>query len=200
MDSLGNDAIAILQYLLPGFLAAWIFYGFTPYVAPSQFERIVQALIFTLFINAGVRVERLLWPDLAWDDSELLFAATLTAFVVGAAFSWGANSDRFHALMRAMHITKETSQPSEWFGAFQRNEDDGQRYIVLHFKDKRRLYGWPRIWPTQPGEGHFIIEKPSWLTAGREEQRLSNVFSIMVSVKDVRWVEFVKKTSEMSNG
>ena len=57
MDSLTNDIVVILQYLLPGFLAAWIFYGFTSHPKPSQFERVVQALIFTLIIHLAV-----FWP------------------------------------------------------------------------------------------------------------------------------------------
>jgi len=46
-----QQVIALLQYLLPGFLAAWIFYGLTSYAKPSNFERVIQALIFTLFIQ-----------------------------------------------------------------------------------------------------------------------------------------------------
>ncbi|OWO67359.1 hypothetical protein B2J67_20175, partial [Vibrio cholerae] len=56
MENLTNDVITILQYLLPGFVSAWVFYSLTSYPKPSQFERVVQALIFTIFIQAIVVV------------------------------------------------------------------------------------------------------------------------------------------------
>ncbi|SUP44184.1 Uncharacterised protein [Vibrio furnissii] len=56
MENLTNDIITLLQYLLPGFVAAWMFYSLTSYPKPSQFERVVQALIFTIFIQAIVVV------------------------------------------------------------------------------------------------------------------------------------------------
>jgi len=49
MDSFAKDFVTLLQYLLPGFVAAWVFYSFTSFPKPSQFERVVQALIFTIF-------------------------------------------------------------------------------------------------------------------------------------------------------
>ena len=51
MESLSTELFNILKYLLPGFLTAWIFYAFTSYPKPSQFERVVQALIFTIFVQ-----------------------------------------------------------------------------------------------------------------------------------------------------
>jgi len=57
MDSISQNVVTILQYLLRGFLVAWVFYGFTSYPKP-QFERVIQALIFTLIIQATVFVEK----------------------------------------------------------------------------------------------------------------------------------------------
>jgi hypothetical protein len=191
MDSLGQDAIAILQYLLPGFLAAWVFYGFTAYPTPSQFERVVQALIFTLFIQGIVYLEReWIFDDGAlvesWDPGTQLLAATLTAIGVGVIASYCANKNVVHRWAYRLGVTKETSYPSEWYDAFRE-----PCYVVLHLKDQRRLYGWPRVWPTDPKEGHFVIENPSWLTKTGEIP-LTGLSSILMAVQDIKWVEFVK--------
>jgi hypothetical protein len=45
MDDL-KDVVSLLFQLVPGFIAAWILYGFSSYPKPSQFERLVQALVF----------------------------------------------------------------------------------------------------------------------------------------------------------
>jgi hypothetical protein len=41
MERIVPEALALLQLLLPGFLAAWVFYAFTSYRKPSEFERII---------------------------------------------------------------------------------------------------------------------------------------------------------------
>lgn len=202
MENFAKDFVALLQYLLPGFLAAWVFYGFTSYPKPSQFERVVQALIFTLIIQAAVFAEK--WTAYAlgkywalglWTDQSEMFSATVTAIALGVTFSFFANSDGFHKYVRKLGVTRETSFPSEWFGAFLKNVT----YVVLHLEDERRLYGWPIEWPSEPKEGHFVLEQPSWIVNGKDVP-ITGVKTIMVNVNDVKWVEFMDKTWEKENG
>jgi hypothetical protein len=70
---------------------------------------------------------------------------------------------------------------------------------VLQLHDGRRIYGWPREWPSDPTQGHFLLEIPSWLD-GEKEIPLVGVSAIMVNVQDVRWVEFMNKTWESNHG
>ena len=51
MAEFSTDLISIVEQLLPGFLVAWIVYGLTAYSKPAPFERIVQALIFTILVR-----------------------------------------------------------------------------------------------------------------------------------------------------
>jgi len=44
---LSSEIVAVLVFLLPGFLAASIYFAFTSHPRPGEFGRIVQALIFT---------------------------------------------------------------------------------------------------------------------------------------------------------
>lgn len=196
MDGLAKDFILLLQYLLPGFLAAWVFYGLTSFPKPSQFERVVQALIFTLIIETIVFIIKAVAIEIGrynpcgfWDKQSELFCSTLTAVLLGTIFSYFANRDGFHKIIRKFGITRETSYPSEWFGAFLKNIT----YVVLHFEDERRLYGWPIEWPSDPDRGHFVLVQASWLD-GEKEIPITGVQSIMVNVKDIKWVEFMEKT------
>ncbi len=61
METFAKDFVALLQYLLPGFVTAWVFYSFTSFPKPSQFERVVQALIFTIFIQVFVFITKKLF-------------------------------------------------------------------------------------------------------------------------------------------
>lgn len=202
MDNITKDVISILQYLLPGFLAAWVFYGLTSFQKPSQFERIIQALIFTLFIQLVVFAEKLLFYYIgktfslgSWSVQSELLCSVITAILLGGLFSAFSNNDLFHKLARRIKITKETSYPSEWFGAFLKKIT----FVVLHFKDERRLYGWPTEWPSEPDKGHFVLEEASWLD-GDKEIPITGVDSILINVEDIKWVEFMTKTWEAANG
>jgi hypothetical protein len=201
MDRLAPEVVTLLQFLLPGFLAAWIFYGFTSFPKASEFERVVQALIFTLIVQTLVSIEAAVliwfgqWIALGhWSKKVDLGAATITASFIGTLFSYLANSDKCHDFARRLGITRQTSYPSEWFGVLLQNVT----YVVLHLKDERRLYGWPRDWPSSPSAGHFNLEVVSWLV-GEKEIPIKGVKSVLVNVKDVKWVEFLETTWEQKN-
>lgn len=202
MENISKDVISILQYLLPGFLAAWVFYAFTSHPKPSQFERVIEALIFTLIIESIVFLEKgallkfsAVWKIGDWDGYSKAVCSTASAILLGTAFAYYSNNDKFHKMMRRLGITRETSFPSEWFGTFLKNVT----YIVLHMKDGRRIYGWPIEWPSVADRGHFLLIQASWLK-GTEEIPITGVESMLIDVKDVRWVEFMEKTWEGRNG
>ena len=52
MPDLANNTIEVLNFLVPGFIAAGVYYGFTATSKPNTFERVIQALIFTVVIKA----------------------------------------------------------------------------------------------------------------------------------------------------
>ena len=159
MDNLSVELVALLRYLLPGFLTAWIFYGFTSYPKPSEFERIVQALIFTILVQsvvvlAGAAFSWMGWIQVGfWTSQSELVASVIVATILGFLFVMGANTDWFHTIVRKLGISKETSYASEWFGVFAKNVT----YVILHLKDERRIYGWPMEWPSEPDNGHFSL-------------------------------------------
>jgi hypothetical protein len=182
---LSAQTISILQYLLPGFIAAWIFYGLTSYHKPSQFERVVQALIFTLVIQALVYSchSRSELPD--WILSLIL------SIIIGVGFSFCVNTDIIHFCLRKCRVTREVSFPTEWSGAFEHKETK----ITLQFVDGRRLAGFVRLWPSDPKEGHFLLVYPAWVTEAGE-LRVENVEKMLINISDIRWVEFVRPSIE----
>jgi hypothetical protein len=134
------------------------------------------------------------WTVGAWSEQSALLCSTLTALLLGILFSYLANNDRVHRLARYFGITRETSYASQWFRTFFHRIT----YVVLHLKDERRLYGWPIEWPSDPSRGHFVLEDVSWLLADGavKETKLPGVDAMLVNVKDVKWVEFMKIKSE----
>ena len=89
MPDISKDIILLLQYLLPGFLVSWVFYGLTSHIKPSQFERVVQALIYTMLVHLCIAVTSFC---LSWLGN---------IFSIG---SWTKNTDLFFSLLYAVLI------------------------------------------------------------------------------------------------
>lgn len=205
MEIPSKDLLGLFNTLVPGFLAAWVFYGLTAHPKKTPFERTIQALIFTLFVQVMTfGVHRLLvvavsrgWPSYGvWDQSAALTWSAANAVLIGALFAVVANKDWFHAFARALGITKRTSYPSEWYRAF----DEGsrkQRYLILHLSGDRRPYGWPEEWPDQPDSGHFVLQMPVWLLPDGHDAPLYRVDRILIPASEVQMVEFLKSEDEV---
>ncbi len=194
MEIPSNEIIEVLSYLLPGFVAAWVYYGLTAFLKPPQFERIIQALIFTIIIQVILVLVRWVLLFLGhyvfsiaqWTGSVALVWSLALAVAIGLLFAKYTNNDQIHRILRSWGLTRQTSYPSEWFGVFAQSPT----YVVLHLKDQRRLYGWPEEWPSQPDSGHFSMAEAEWLTDS-ERIQLTGVQNILIPAEEVLFVEFM---------
>ncbi|MEA9898429.1 DUF6338 family protein [Xanthomonas campestris pv. raphani] len=195
MDELSTEVVKLLTYLLPGFTAAWIFFGLTSHPKPSQFERVVQALILTFVIQTLLGLSQ--WVALLagravvlgpWSLTSSLVASFALAIAVGLALSFYTNKDWLHSKLRKHGFTSRTSHPSEWYCVFAERAD----YVIVQLKDGRRLYGWPKEWPITPGQGQLYIQVPSWIGESGEAIDLPQLDGILIDSKDVQWVEFMR--------
>jgi predicted ribosomally synthesized peptide with SipW-like signal peptide len=193
-NELAKDFVVLLTYLLPGFLAAWVFYGLTSHPKPSQFERVVQALVFTFIIQILIspcrwaleQVGQVL-PIRPWDNVAEGLTSLILAIVFGTTLAYFTNTDSAHKWLRKIGFTTRTSHPSEWYCVL----SEKVVFVILHLCDGRRLYGWPKEWPIEPDKGQFYIMLPSWIQDDGRQIELPQLDGILMSVKDVRWVEFV---------
>lgn len=193
MDDLVKEVIPLLQYLIPGFLTSWIFYSLTAFRRPDTFGQIVQALIFTFVIHGAVLMigAACLWVGTKgfiigrWDAKAEAAWSFIIAVLIGISSCYLATSDRLHAWLRDRNVTEQTSYPNEWYSAFSSFE----RFVVLHLHDERRLYGWPREWPSEPTQGQFMIQNPAWLDDEGVKEPFGAEF-LVIDVSRVQWVEF----------
>ena len=164
MSWASSEAVAILSFLLPGLVAVAVFHMFTSHPRPSEFERIVQALIFTILVQAiaelALWIGGVLGHDALWGEESEIMVSVGIALILGVICVYFSNTDTLHGFARFLRLTKETSYPSEWYSAFHHNPDC---YFVLHLQGQRRLYGWPEEWPSRPEQGHFRIAEGEWL-------------------------------------
>lgn len=195
MSWASSEAVGVLTFLLPGFLAAAVFYSLTSHPVPGVFDRIIHALIFTvvgqaltapLFLRANTIDE-----SIGWNDGYALLFSICVAVALALVSVYIVNTDSLHRILRRIGLTKETSYPSEWYSTFDRHSDC---YVVLHMDGQRRLYGWPAEWPSNPNEGHFRIAEAEWLTDNVSDADGlvgTDVSAILVPATQVGMVEFL---------
>ncbi len=190
-----SEVVAVLTFLLPGFVAAAVFYSLTSHPKPSNFSSVVQALMFTAVVQAITVLLRVnLWE---WSQEFEVFVSVVLAMALGLIAALSSNLDFPHRLFRKAKLTKENTYSSEWYSAFAHK----QSYVVLHMKDDRRFFGWPTEWPSDPERGHFRVTEGQWLTHGDERSdptdgindntKQHNVFELLIPVSEVEMVEFV---------
>lgn len=189
------ELISFVYALLPGFLSAWIFYGLSAYPKPSSFERVIQALVFTLLAEIttqGIRFICLFvgnhfllgyWTEdvhFGWKVASAGFIGLFAVIVV--------QNNLFSKIPDRFRITSKTAYPSEWFSAFTRSKS----FVYLHLTGERRLRGWPEEWPDDPSRGHFVMMEAQWVLCDNTLVPLALTERILIPVSEVERVEFEK--------
>jgi hypothetical protein len=192
MNIITNELIALLTFLLPGFITSFLFYSLTSFPKKSEFEAVVIALIYTVIINAIVELLDKRFSIGEWNQLAKTGCSIIIALVIGLLWSGLYNNDIMHKLLRLIRITKQTSYPSEWYGTF----SETKSYIILDLKDERRIMGWPAEWPNDPEKGHFVLEDARWLIVNQNGKSsaipLETIDKIVIAVHNIEMVEFVK--------
>lgn len=195
-EGISGNIIDLVVFLLPGFVCAWVFYGLTSHPKPSQFERIIQALIYTFIVRSIVIGAEWLLITIGnnffsigqWGKSVETLISLAIALFLGALFAYLVNADVLHRYLRKFKLTTRTSHPSEWFYVF----SEKVTFVILHLRDGRRLYGWPKEWPLEPDKGQFYIMLPAWILEDGEQKDLPELDGVLIRAEDVKWVEFLR--------
>ena len=184
LDALGNtNLLELLLALLPGFLAAEIIAVLVMREDRTVFDRIIQALIYTFVTHA-------IWNQTPWsqeaDPARALIGLGLIAVALGLLVTGLIKSGVIPGVWRRAQITQGASSPDEWYKTF----SEKQFYTILHLRDGRRIFGWPRFWPARGDNGHVLLEYAVWLD--REDESVAvRKADYLIDVKDVRFVEFL---------
>jgi hypothetical protein len=196
MPEISQEVVTLLRYLLPGFAMAAVYYGLTSHPRPSQFERVVQALLFTVVVQSLVDGIGLIIARSApgavtiWTPEADLVAKLVVASLAGIAVSALSNSDAIHTKLRKLGITHRSAYPGEWHTVFALR----RRLVILYLKDGSCIAGWPAKWPPDAQTGHLYLTHCAWLVQ-RAPIYGGEVEGILISTADIVHVEFIKGES-----
>lgn len=195
MENISFEFLELLRQLLPGFLTAWVFHALTAYPKQSQFERIIQALIFTLLVKVLFDLFKNItiyigdfYKIFEWSVEKELATSIIIAFFLGLILSYYTNNSKFHGLLQKLKITNQSSFNSEWEDIF----NSVTTFVILDLKDGRRVFGWPRVWPSDPSKGHIVLQDPEWISKKGEYIPMSSAQYIVIKAEEIEFVEFLK--------
>lgn len=221
MENLSSEIIGLIYQLLPGFISACIFYLLTCYIKPDPFERVIQALIFTVLCKSIIIVIKnalffigTFWTIGIWTSNIEFVSSIIISILFGIFLSWCVNNDfplflfrkdgiekcnKFNKFMAKyftkLNLTNKALHPTEWYSFFKESEC----FAILHIEGERRLQGYLLQFPNTPDSGHFIISNASWLLDDGTVVPLLTVDKMLLSAKEVLRVELLKNGNFDSN-
>ena len=201
-----KDLFPILLFLLPGFVSVGVLQILCVRKSKDVFERIVEALIFTMLNLASFLVIRALLelvPNTKFDHEEFLTAGNVSlmavcALGIGVAFAAEINHEWLLGILNnRFHLTRKTAKPSTW------NETwtHAQKFVVVHLDDGRRIYGWPTFYSDSPEERALFLEDASWLDDNNHLINDAAPISVFLDKHSgIKLVEFVEPDAPHPNG
>ena len=92
MDWATSEAVTVLAFLLPGLVAAAVFYSLTAYSRPNSFGYVVQALAFTVAAQAVswiiLTLGGLAWDIGSWPPGVETVFSVFSAVLLALLWSW----------------------------------------------------------------------------------------------------------------
>ena len=201
--SLSIETLNVLLLFFPGLLASVVLKVVLKRPDVDATQRLIEAILFTIVITVTVA---------ALSDAPLFARAiTLADGTLGVApGTWGAfalttalavllplpvaavlSRDGHMKLARRLGVTLQTSRQSIWEEVF---IEEGERFIVAHLTDGRRLQGFPMYWSPDPADGFVFLDRPAWIVWNEAEARDEIVetgqYGTLLHRSDTQFIEF----------
>ncbi len=173
------QALQLLLFLIPGLFASMVFNSLVSRKPHrSDLSQIIEALVYSMVVNAiyaAFRQGSAISIDLDQSSQAInfsyhpisLFVLLGLGLVVPIILSVFVNKNLHTRALNRLGVSPKSARMSTWEDAFY----DFRRYIVIHFEDGRRLYGWPRYYSDATSETYLFIYKPYWIVEDEEGGR-----------------------------
>ncbi len=162
------QALQILIFLIPGFIASAVLNALVVRKDKNEFGRIVEALVFTLIIFTIYSLFSDKSPvalstvgdnmTYSYDSHAFLYLVAISV-ILPVVMSFLVTHDLHMRLSRKLHISKKTARTSVWVDVFY----DLDNYVIVNFKDGRRIYGWPTYFSTDPDQQYVFLSNAAWI-------------------------------------
>lgn len=174
------------------------FYWFASAPKPTQFERVLQALVLTAIISLVIGLIEKLTYYLggfvslgAWKTEHTTIYSMLLAIIMGCTLAYASNRDIIFDRARKYKITKKASADDFIHILRQHSESS----VIVNFKDDRRLCGSVKSYPNEISIGVIWIGDPRWMDDETTHAN-NNIDSIIINISDIKFIEFIKEDKD----
>jgi hypothetical protein len=164
------EGLQIFIFIIPGLITS----SFVDAIATrprASFPRfLTEALIFTLIImtlysllfdGSPVVVEKvngkLAYTFKPLELLCLIGISIILSFIASAMISWQIHI----AIAKKIKCSRGPISESVWLDVC--HSLDEHDYVILNFKDGRRLWGYPALFSSNPEKGHFFLLDAAWI-------------------------------------
>ena len=201
MSVLGFESLSVLLVLLPGFLCAGIVRSLCTEDKQTQFDRIVEALLYSFVIyavdatilrsnNIALRVEgtgevKRYLLETPWKG---LLGTVGVSIALGLSIGAMKTNDLHGRLFRKLRITQRTSRNSVWSDVFHKLSG----YALVELLDGRLVAGWLRYYSDTPTEESLFLEDAAWIERNGNQIKIDGPGILITKNSGIRTVAFVK--------
>lgn len=201
MKDISLELLAVLAILLPGFLAARLVQSFATRNRQSDFDKVVEALVYSfvvyLIYSMGVHTLPIDWRvskesekvehySVNVDPRNLLLISGISvgfALVVIAV----TNNDISGKVLRSLRITSHTARPTVWSDAFH----EYQGYVQVELEDGRHVVGWLLRYSSKPEQSTLFLSDAHWLGEDGSEIPIPGKGILLTKDTGIRYVMFL---------
>jgi hypothetical protein len=134
----------------------------------TEFEKIIEALIFSLFIytiyssiSGRSPITLIQSQDSITYSYEAWSFLWLSLISIGlpALLSLFITNDWHMEVARRARMTRKTARESVWIDVF----SDIKKHVIINFENGRRIYGWPMYYSNEPENPCIFLSRPAWI-------------------------------------
>lgn len=166
-------ALFLFLYLLPGFLGAVVYDYLVERQRPTNFDRIIEALVLTLVSsvaahtvfqvpllpNISVSKETPLTQILSVFLTSSIVYVSLCAIAISAIFAVLNNQNAIYSVLNWLRLTYKHGDWDVWQDTFYKHR---KYWINVRFKDGRSLVGWPQYYSATAKPREIFVADATW--------------------------------------
>jgi hypothetical protein len=172
------QALAVLLVLLPGFFSAKIVQTLCVRSKQSELDKVVEALLFSLFtyilfaLTLGVELPLLI----------------LYSLILGFAWGWVINHDALLKWLRRLGFTQRSSRVSVWSDIFHILGGT----VQIGLKDGRMAEGWLRCYSDEAEDAALFLESASWIDENGKIYPVDGPGILFTKESEIQFVIFLR--------
>jgi hypothetical protein len=200
------EALGILLILLPGFASAYLVQLLAARRKQSELDKVVEALIFSLFLyictlpffgyslpiawHSGTGNQADTWQIfIVWPH---LLALAVLAIVLGSIYAASINHNWLIAPFRWFNISERSARSSVWNDVF----SDLKGFVQVGMSDGRTIIGWIRNYSDEDETTELFLEDAAWVDGSGNEFPIQGPGILLTKSLGIEYVMFLDSGSE----